>query len=185
MRWLDKYLFQVPAWIVPDNIVYKTVRKPEYVLDQCYSRAFRELVSKRTLMNINEDMMANGSKAYSMDEYFEDLNRGYQWGPFLRIRLSPHTREWNRRLMCRALCGIIKGEGMPAFANSNPGKDDGDAIAVAYYQLTRLRDRMNNYSGSNMVDRAHYKYLVKVIDATLDGMLNKGFQIIVIGSKIV
>lgn len=104
---------QVPLrgadWIVPDKIVYKTVRKPEYVLDGCFKQAFNALLSKRVLMNINEDMLQNGANAYSMTEFFNDLNRNVMGA----IPTDPTMAIYKRveqKAYVNTLCALMKGD---------------------------------------------------------------------------
>lgn len=179
MEWLNRYLFNAPTWLVPDNIVYKTVRKPEYILDGCYKQVFGSILSKRVMMNMTEDVLQNGAKAYSLSDYFTDLN-GYVMGPVPTDPILASYKRVEQKAYVSALCAALKGEGgssqmtmMMRMMGADPSKDNGDVISVVYYQLKQLKKKLAASTATDMVTRAHDEYLVQEIDKALDGMFGK------------
>jgi hypothetical protein len=176
MEWLDKYLFEVPTWIVPDKIVYKTVRKPEYVLDGCFKQAFNALLSKRLLMNINEDMLQNGANAYSMTEFFNDLNKNVMGAMPTDPAMAIYKRV-EQKAYVNALCALMKGDtagmAMMRAMGGSATNDDGDVMSAVYYQLKTLKTRLQASAATDMLTKAHNDYLVSMIDGTLDGVFKK------------
>ncbi len=51
--------------------------------------------------------------------------------------------------------------------NTNP-KDNMDATAVIYYQMKELVKKMKAFQSTDMMMKAHYDYLVRYIEKTLD-----------------
>lgn len=165
MAFLNKYMFQPQTWLTPADVYNKMIIKPEIEMSNIYKRMFEYLISKRVMMNLIEDEIENGSKAYTVTEYFNDLNK-YIWSN-LSSGKSVHiyTRSM-QKAYTNALCTLFTGENAPLMGAGV--RDNTDIMSMTYYQLTELQKRLKASPATDAITKAHNTYLVKLIDQSIE-----------------
>ena len=166
MNFLKKNIFETQMWLVPDDVMNKIVSKPEYVLDGTYKALFGNLLSKRTMINLYGDEALNGKNAYSMVDFYKDMNEsiwnnlssGKEVHPYKRILQKSYTN---------ALCELYLGENT-IMRGDKEAKDNTDIVSMEYYQLINLQKRLKASPATDIETKAHNLYLIEVIKKALD-----------------
>ena len=172
MQFLSRHAFSTPEWLVPESVTSLTGEKGYTLMATVQSRAVTALVSKRVLNNLQEAEIALGKSAYTIDNLFSDLNQ-HIWSELnSRQGVDPYRRSL-QKIYVQHLISMLKDGGAtpstrpgatPAPATqARPAPDNTDASSVIYFQLTELQKRFKSASPSDMVSRAHYKYLENLI----------------------
>ncbi|MDD2595159.1 MAG: zinc-dependent metalloprotease [Bacteroidales bacterium] len=167
MNFLNKYVFQPQEWLVPDDIMNKLVSKPELVLDNTYKSVFSALLVKRVMLNLYEAELQNGSKAYTMNDLFKDLNKNV-WGNLASGKTANPYQRLLQKSYTNALCGLFTGETSIMRPGVSMAKDNTDIVSTIYYQLTDLQKRLKSSPATDITTKAHNAYLVKVIDQAIE-----------------
>lgn len=162
MAFLNKQIFNPPAWLVPGDIINKVVTKPEIIMDNAYKAVFGDLLSKRVMLNLYEAELQYGNKAYTMTDLFADLNK-YMWdSPMPKEASAKAYKRMGQKVYVTLLCGLFTGE--TAIRATDTTKDHTDINSMAYYQLKNLRYKLSIKNSTDPLESAHNDYLVKVID---------------------
>lgn len=168
LAFLNKNLFTPQTWLIPNEIMSKTINKPQIIVDKTYSKVLGNMVSKRALLNMVEDEIKNGKNAYGIDEFFKDLNS------MILVSISPDkTKASLQRLLQKryvvALIAVYNGEGGPFYKKGDENKDNTDIISTVHTQLKDLQKRFNSLAASSTgINRAHYMFLADKIAKRLD-----------------
>lgn len=168
LAFLNKNLFTPQTWLIPNEVMSKTINKPQIIVDKTYTKVLGNMVSKRAMLNMVEDEIKNGKEAYTLDEFFKDLNN------MILIPISPDkTKASLQRLLQKryvaALIAVYNGEGGPFYKKGDENKDNTDIISTVYGQLRDLQKRFNTLAASSTgTTRAHYLFLADKIASRLD-----------------
>lgn len=170
ISFLNRYLFNVPMWLVPEEIMDKISTSPESTLESSYKKVFSAIISKRVMRNLYEAEAELGDDAYTMENLYSDLDKyilsdiskGKEVHPYKRIQ---------QKCYIQAIIDLISGKGgglltalVSALSSSAPIKDNTDVMSVAFYQLQLIRSTIASATTRDMTTRAHYNYLIKMID---------------------
>lgn len=172
MEFLKRNLFNPPVWLIPSEYLNKFVNLPSMFLERAYQQGLTSLLSKRVMLNLTSAEAALGNKTYTVKDLFNDLN-GSVWGNLSSGRSVDPYRRLLQKVYVTTICDLYTGAGarsrmgVEVKPTSNP-KDNSDATAVVYYQIKNLRNRMKSFVSQDMNMKAHYDYLVRYIDKTLD-----------------
>lgn len=175
LQWLDDYVFDAPEWLVPEDIMDKTGVNPMSQMERIYSRTFSAIVSKRVLSNMYRDEAYNGSDAYTMKEYFNDLYGDI----FVDAKASDMYARLLQKSYVKALCDLYTG------ASDTYGKllgiatpDNTDVISTVAYQLGYLKERMASLERdySDPVVKGHFRYLEDLLDKTIEAGFNSAIK---------
>lgn len=168
LAFLNKNLFTPQTWLIPNEVMSKTINKPQIIVDKTYTKVLGNMVSKRAMLNMVEDEIKNGKEAYTLDEFFKDLNN------MILVSISPDkTKASLQRLLQKryvaALIAVYNGEGGPFYKKGDENKDNTDIISTVYGQLRDLQKRFNTLAASSTgTTRAHYLFLADKIASRLD-----------------
>ena len=168
LAFLNKNLFTPQTWLIPNEVMSKTINKPQIIVDKTYTKVLGNMVSKRAMLNMVEDEIKNGKEAYTLDEFFKDLNN------MILVPISPDkTKASLQRLLQKryvaALIAVYNGEGGPFYKKGDENKDNTDIISTVYGQLRDLQKRFNTLAASSTgTTRAHYLFLADKIASRLD-----------------
>lgn len=159
MEWLKKYWATTPTWLL-DQEVFKRVGLNAISVDVViYNNGFASLLSTRVLGNLISAEAAEGTKTYTITEYFKDLNS-------MVLVANPNANE---RVMQKAyinrMINLASSEWEP-----NPLSD---VTSVVVAQLRSLQSRFASMSSTDPVIAAHYKYLAQSIKDALDNQSKK------------
>ena len=162
MAFLNRHVFTPQGWLVPSDIMNKMVTKPESTIDNAYKAVLGDLLSKRVMLNLYEAELQYGNQAYTMKDLFSDLNR-YMWdSPMPKDAADRSYKRIGQKVYVNALCGLFTGE--TAIRATDTTKDNTDINSMVYYQLNTLRYKLSIKSSTDVLESAHYDYLVNVID---------------------
>ncbi|MFT3903533.1 MAG: zinc-dependent metalloprotease [Niabella sp.] len=75
LAFLDKNIFNVPAWLIPTDILDKTGESPISVVNGLQSRVLGRILSARTLDKLLQAESTNPSKAYPALQYLGDVKQ--------------------------------------------------------------------------------------------------------------
>ena len=96
-----------------------------------------------------------------MTDLFADLNK-YMWDiPMPRMRPEQLQTHWAEGLVA-ALCGLFTGEN--AIRSADTTKDNTDINSMVYYQLNTLKYKLSVKNTTDVLERAHNDYLVRIIN---------------------
>ena len=164
---LKRNFFTPQTWIIPDEVLNKIVTRGDLTMSTIYSSVLKNLMSKRVMMNLCNDDLVNGSKGYTMENFFTDMNAAV-WTTISTDRTKAQCQRILQKCYVKSLIDLYEGNSdMSRMMGGNAAKNDNsDIISMAYYQLTTLKNKLNNLGGST-TNLAHYKFLVSLIDKSL------------------
>ncbi len=156
MAWLNTYFFTPQKWIQSPKIAAATNLDPIFVATTIYASNMRKIVNSRVMSNLIESEAVLGSKAYTMANYFSDLNK--------YIFRSAATAEQRimQKVYVESLLSIV------------PDTDKfssmlySDITALTLNELRLLQSKLRGFKASNSTESAHYKYLENRIKDKLD-----------------
>lgn len=173
MAFLKKNLFTPPVWLVPEDIMNKTNSFPAMFMERAYTTALSSILSKRVFLNLTTAEAKFGSvKTYTVSNLFNDLNSSV-WANLTTGQSIDANKRVLQKVYITQLCDTYTGAafagrmGMEAKPDSNP-KDNYDATALVYYHMKDLLKKMKAFQTSDLNMKAHYDYLIRYIEKTLD-----------------
>lgn len=173
--YLKKNFFVPQMWIVPGTIFGNINRRPDLVMQKIFSSTIGNLTSRRVFLNLYEGELINGSSAYSISEYFTDLNAAVFAPASSSVQVAAYQRSL-QKIYVRSLLETYTGEnamrmmvgGRVVTMGSSADKDVSDIGSMIYYQLTELQKKCLTLSTvGTPVQKAHYKFLYDNIHKTL------------------
>lgn len=173
MEFLKKNLFTPPTWLVPEEYMNKFNTFPTMFMERAYQGALTSILSKRVLLNLtNAEARLGAAKTYTVTNLFNDLNNSI-WSNLTTGMAIDANRRVLQKVFVTQLCDLYTGAafaarmGQEVKPDNNP-KDNYDATAVSYYQMKELVKKMKAFQSSDMLMKAHYEYLIRFIEKTLD-----------------
>ncbi len=158
MRWLNAHFFKTPQWLMSSNIFQSTGANSIDVAMQLYNSGLgRRLVNYRVMNNLIAAEDALGSKAYTITEYFADLNRYV-------FNSNPTAVD---RVKQKAYVNILLSM-VPEPEEVHTTAVNGDALAVIVSQLRGIESKMKSSKSNSATTTAHYRYLAQRISEKLD-----------------
>ena len=136
-------------------------------MSSIYSAVLKNMMSKRVMMNLCNDELVNGSKGYTMENFYADMNAAV-WTPLSSDKAKAMCQRILQKCYVKSLIDLYEGNSeMSRLMGGNAAKNDNsDIISMAYYQLVTLKNKLNNMGGS-ATNVAHYKFLSSLIDKSL------------------
>ncbi|MDR2936587.1 MAG: zinc-dependent metalloprotease [Rikenellaceae bacterium] len=168
MKFLDEQFFTTPSWLFDQAILEKTGNVATDLMTMLCVNNLPRLVSARVLGNMISAEAAIGKQAYTMTEFYNDLNR-MVWSELSNGR----TPDTYRRILQKAYVEtLIARAGLDAAARSAPANVAMQVSDIRSYALSQLRALMGRLSAAAPADpvtRAHYQYLAAEIKNAIDG----------------
>ncbi|MCL2502749.1 MAG: zinc-dependent metalloprotease, partial [Bacteroidales bacterium] len=168
MQFINRHLFTTPVWLVPEEINALTGERGYTAITTLQSRAVSALVSRRVLNNLQAAETALGRNTYTIDNLFSDLNQ-HVWRELSSGQTVDAYRRSLQKVYVQHLISLLGDTGGSAAARpattpapatpARPPVDNTDATSVIYFQLTELQRRFRAASPSDMITRAHYRFL--------------------------
>lgn len=161
MAFLDRNLFNTPAWLINEDIYGKIGMSAPEVIASVQAVGLNALVNYRVLGNLLKAESAQGREAYTVTDLFGDLNRN------IMRELSTGTAPdmYRRGLQTLYVNRLLSLVPKPGASNTiNTGAVESRVI----YELRTLQGRLKAASSSDPAVKAHYQYLAKKIGDTLD-----------------
>ena len=164
---LKRNFFTPQTWIIPDQVLNKVVTRGDLTMSSIYSAVLKNMMSKRVMMNLCNDELVNGSKGYTMENFYADMNAAV-WTPLSSDKAKAMCQRILQKCYVKSLIDLYEGNSeMSRLMGGNAAKNDNsDIISMAYYQLVTLKNKLNNMGGS-ATNVAHYKFLSSLIDKSL------------------
>lgn len=161
MEFLDRNLFNTPAWLINEEIFGKTGMSAPEVIASVQAAGLNALVSNRVLGNLLKAESAQGKNAYTVTDLFGDLNRNIMRE--LSTGAAPDMyRRGLQTLYVNRLLSLVPKPG------ATVGVNTGAVESRVIYELRTLQGRLKVASSSDPAVKAHYQYLAKKIGDTLD-----------------
>ncbi|MBE6225839.1 MAG: DUF5117 domain-containing protein [Bacteroidales bacterium] len=164
---LKRHFFSPQTWIIPDEVLNKIVTRGDLTMSTTYSAVLKNMMSKRVMMNLCNDELVNGSKGYTMENFYADMNAAV-WTPLSSDKAKAMCQRILQKCYVKSLIDLYEGNSdMARLMGGNAAKNDNsDIISMAYYQLVTLKSKLNAMGGS-ATNVAHYKFLSSLIDKSL------------------
>lgn len=164
---LKRNFFTPQTWIIPDQVLNKVVTRGDLTMSSIYSAVLKNMMSKRVMMNLCNDELVNGSKGYTMENFYADMNAAV-WTPLSSDKAKAMCQRILQKCYVKSLIDLYEGNSdMARLMGGNAAKNDNsDIISMAYYQLVTLKSKLNAMGGS-ATNVAHYKFLSSLIDKSL------------------
>ena len=164
---LKRHFFSPQTWIIPDEVLNKIVTRGDLTMSSIYSAVLKNMMSKRVMMNLCNDELVNGSKGYTMENFYADMNAAV-WTPLSSDKAKAMCQRILQKCYVKSLIDLYEGNSdMARLMGGNAAKNDNsDIISMAYYQLVTLKSKLNAMGGS-ATNVAHYKFLSSLIDKSL------------------
>lgn len=175
MAYLKRNTFSPQMWLVPNDVMNKIIRRPDIVLEQIYNSTLDNLVSRRVLLNCYEDEISNGAKAYSLSDYFADMN-SMIFAPDVAGTKEASAQRIMQKAYVKHLIDLYTGANAMTFrigdrtisTGQAADKDNSDIGSMIYYQLTQLQQKFLAASATGTpIRKAHYKFMYDKIHKTL------------------
>lgn len=180
MSFLKKNFFAPQLWLVPESILEKIPGSPDTFMEGTYTSTLGNLLSRRVMTNLYRAQLQEGNKAYTLDNYFADLNAN-MWSTTAEGANS--SAAGYKRIMQKcyvlALIDLYTGADTPSSGRmfmkvTEPDKDKSDVNSVIYYQLNALEKRLKAMVAGTSIEKAHYQYLAERIHKALTDPATKG-----------
>ena len=164
MEFLKENFFTPQTWIIPDEVLNKLVTRADLTMSSLYSSVIKNMLSKRVMMNLSNDEMVNGKKAYTMEDFYKDMN-DIVWAPVPSDKAKAQCHRILQKCYVKALIDLYEGNSeMSRIMGGNAAKNDNsDILSMAYYQLVLIKEKLDNMNDS-VINNAHYKFLSGLID---------------------
>ena len=167
LAFLKKNFFDPQLWLVPNDVLNKTVLRADLSIGTTYDRVLPNLLSKRVMLNLYQDELINGTKAYTMEEYFKDLN-AIIFSPILPDKSKAIFQRLLQKSYVENLIALYTGENGPRYKKGDENKDASDIISTTYAQLKDLQKKFNLLAASSTgTNKAHYMFLADKINNKL------------------
>ncbi len=168
MKFIDEQFFTTPSWLFDQAILEKTGTPATEMMTMLCSRLVPSLLSNRVLGNMISAEAAIGKQAYTMTDFYNDLNRTV-WSELS----SGRTPDTFRRILQKTYVEtLIARAGLDAATQSAPVNAAMQVSDIRSYALAQLRTLMGRLSAAAPADpvaRAHYQYLAAEIKNVIDG----------------
>ncbi|MEG2036178.1 MAG: zinc-dependent metalloprotease, partial [Mucinivorans sp.] len=159
MRWLDDQVFKTPSWLISRDVFDKTGLNELQVFAELYGRTFANLLSSRVVVNMIAAERALGAKAYTVNNYFTDLNSAV-WSELSSGATPDGARRQLQNMYLKQLISLLPAEGMYTATTDVP--------AVVIGQLNSLKSKLKAAYSSDATVRGHYQYLASEIEKALN-----------------
>lgn len=167
MNFLKKNLYTPPTWLIPEDVMNKIVSRGDLTLMTLYRKTFERLLSKKVLLSMNDDEFYNGKKAYTINNFFTDLNGSVWASLYAGNNPDVYTRIMQKSYV-DALIDLYTGDASSMMGRIvNPVKDYSDIVSSLYYQLSDLQKKLKNAKTTDSTVKAHYAFLNDRIEKVL------------------
>lgn len=173
MSFLNRELFSFPGWLEDRNLEDRTGIKTFNSIVAVQASILRRLLNTRTLDKMMANEASNGKEAYTVEEFFSDLD-GEIWKS-LRGAKNPQTSErLLQKVYLNSLAAMLEKPLDASNRNNFSLSRNSEASTLALARLTRLRKLLYKAAKhSSGVVKAHYENLILMIDNSIPSKMRK------------
>ncbi len=167
--YLNKNIFETPDWLLSNDIFAKTQILPSSVMNTIHTSAIRAMINVRVLRNLSSAELVLGKEAYTLADYFGDLNKTI----FKPGKTDAYRRNLQKVYISTLLDMVPELKALLVVkdnttALTRPSGDSSDITAFVIYQLKGLQKQLKTMSGTDAMTKAHYEYLSELIKTKLE-----------------
>lgn len=147
MQYLNTQVFKTPNWLIDYEVADLSGKDPVDVIGRVQKASLGRLLSSRTLTNLVNYEARNGSKAYRVQEFFSELQRGIWTELNSKAKIDVFRRNLQRAYVDQ-LVDLLSPENSLATLMIRIGGQDApdptksDLTAIARGQLVRLQGQI-------------------------------------------
>ncbi|MBR5074714.1 MAG: zinc-dependent metalloprotease [Bacteroidales bacterium] len=158
LAFLKKHFFTTPKWLLKDDIFHKTKKDKLTVMQGIYNGTLGKLLDRRVLDNMCKAEIALGKSAYTIENYFNDLNNIV----FAPMSADPEEAAYRRlmqKIYVQKLCDLYTGSGKAVVSNPVE-KGNSDVSSMLLGQLEMLQNKFKAASANTTtLNGAHNRFL--------------------------
>ena len=165
LAFLKKHFFTTPKWLLKDEIFKKTKKDKLSIMQGIYNGTLGRLLDNRVLDNMCKAEVALGKNAYTIENYFTDLNN-IVFAPMPADPQEAAYRRLMQKIYVQKLCDMYTGSGS---GNSTGGmiviytpeeKGNSDVSSMILGQLEMLQNKFKAASANTTtLNGAHNRFL--------------------------
>ncbi|MBO7200368.1 MAG: zinc-dependent metalloprotease [Bacteroidales bacterium] len=162
---LDNYI-DIPHWLFNDTILSKTGMNYTDIASKISGQLVRRLLQDYRIISLLEAENTLGkTKVYTVEQYFNDLNRAIFDKVDTRKGVPMYTRLLQKSYVDHLLNILPAMKKDPANATVVIGYNPVvyDVGGIVLYQLQKLQKMLEKAKSDDMLTDAHYKYLNEII----------------------
>lgn len=159
MRFLNDYVFTTPTWLLDTAVLARVGESPTQVVAKSQELALAHLLSPSTLSKIVSSRAMYGDKAYSLIEYFDDIDK-MMW---TELKANKPVDIYRRNLQRSYIDRLID-------LSAKSGKDYRDAAPVLKVKLNDIRRNVRKGAAraKDSITEYHLRFILEKLDATLN-----------------
>lgn len=157
MRWLKEYVINNNSWLNVPDVFAKTGLSSTNIYTSVYNNLFVRLLSVRVLNNLANAEMELGTKTYTLNNLFNQLN-GDVWS-------NTYNPDVQKRLQQSAYVGALLGSHFMILTSTSVAAD---AKAMVSYQMRWLLGKLKSSQTNDPVTKGLYQSLAADIENRLD-----------------
>jgi hypothetical protein len=163
IAFLKRHFFTTPKWLLKDEIFTKTKKDKLNIMQGIYNGTFTKLVDSRVLGNLFLAEEALGKSAYTVENYFADLN-SIVFGPIPADPQEAAFRRMMQKIYVQKLCDMYTGGSAiprgstPVYTPRERGNSDVSSMILG--QLEMLQNKFKAASANTTtLNGAHNRFL--------------------------
>ena len=173
-KFVNDNVFTTPEWLLKPEIYALISTNGQAIMSSVHTSVMNALVNPRVIRNLISAEAEMGNRAYTLTEFFGDLDKALLKELASGAKTSIYKRNLQKAYVDALLASIIQfgtpkyaATTIPAARTARP-TDYSDASAFALYQLKNLQKRFQSASSSDPLTKAHYVYLAEYIKTSLE-----------------
>ena len=165
LAFLKKHFFTTPKWLLKDEVFLKTKRNKTDIMSGIYSGTLGKLLDNRVLDNLCKAEVMNGKAAYTIENFFTDMN-AIVFAPMPADPQEAAYRRLMQKIYVQKLCDMYTGSGN---GNSSGGmiviytpeeNGNSDVSSMILGQLEMLQNKFKAASATTTtLNGAHNRFL--------------------------
>ena len=163
LAFLKRHFFTTPKWLLKDEIFTKTKKDKLNIMQGIYNGTFTKLVDSRVLGNLFLAEEALGKSAYTVENYFADLN-SIVFAPIPADPQEAAFRRMMQKIYVQKLCDMYTGGSAiprgstPVYTPRERGNSDVSSMILG--QLEMLQNKFKAASANTTtLNGAHNRFL--------------------------
>ena len=163
LAFLKRHFFTTPKWLLKDEIFTKTKKDKLNIMQGIYNGTFTKLVDSRVLGNLFLAEEALGKSAYTVENYFADLN-SIVFAPIPADPQEAAFRRMMQKIYVQKLCDMYTGGSAiprgstPVYTPRERGNSDVSSMILG--QLEMLQNKFKAASANTTtLNGAHNHFL--------------------------
>ena len=171
-KYLNDNVFTTPEWLLDPEIYALINTNGQVVMNRIHNSVMSAIVNPRVMRNLINAENTLGNNAYTLTEFFKDLDNALLKELASGGKTSLYRRNLQRAYVETLLKNVIQfGKPRPTSPTgtlTTRAIDYSDVSSFALYQLKNLQKRFQNATSSDPLTKAHYLYLAEYIKSNLE-----------------